>query len=98
MSIAATVLSFVLLGCLGVIAWMFREARIAGSNRTSVKNMKKELAHAQEMLDTLSSPLPSPRDALDRMSNANGRASGPVSHHDGDDTGPVRVSVRDRSQ
>ena len=51
---------------------------------------------AQEMLDTLSRPLPSPRDALDRMSNTNGRASGPVPHHDGNDTGPVRVSMRDR--
>lgn len=98
MSIAATVLSFVLLGCLSVIGWMFREARIAGSNKTSVKTMKKELIRAQEMLDTLSSPLPSPRDALDRMSNTNGRAGSPVPYDESSDTASVRVSVRDRHQ
>jgi len=95
-SMAFTALSVVFLASLGIIAWMFREARAAGHDKASVKELQHELDRAQQTLDILSSPLPSPAAALDILSHENGRATGPVPHHDGNDTGPARVSMRDR--
>ena len=71
----------------GIATWVIATERTAGRNAERVEQLEKELERARKVLRVLGGRLPSVRDSLDRLSDAEGGSDRPVSNDESDGTG-----------
>jgi Flp pilus assembly protein TadB len=71
----------------GIATWVIATERTAGRNSERVEQLEKELERARKVLRVLGGRLPSVRDSLDIMSDAEGGSDRPVPNDESDGAG-----------
>ena len=88
------VLGVTTIACLGMVTWLFLQARRGGFDKAVRKELHEDLERTKEALDILSGPVPSPRRSLDILSNKKSRANGALPADERDHTTSVRGGLR----